>query len=362
MLKNLTMTAVLAALLIVVMLPIAQMYKLVLILLIIVVLLVFKRGYLYVVLGSRILNNTKKDPQKAWYYYEKAWKAGLSPSYTVMLGNLFIQKGDIHIAASILDSVITRQNHARKPNATILANASTSRSMAYYVMGDIQTAIGILQDIRKLGKGDKNLYINLVSFLLEAGRLPEAWEAIQEAAANMPETPGMLDNRGWYLLLSGDLAGAEKLYNTLIADSKPRFPEAYVHAAQVKTALGKISTARGLYEQALAKPFYQTSGITEKEVRGMLSALDTMVDSQSDTVELGDDALEEALDDSDLFDDDSPNTEVSQDEDESDPNTELDDDSEYEEEQDGQDDSDDVTNEDSEVYGDEYDDEEEHRN
>jgi hypothetical protein len=94
----------------------------------------------------------------------------------------------------------------------------------------------------------------------------------------------------------------------------------------------------------------------------MLSALDTMVDSQSDTVELGDDALEEALDDSDLFDDDSPNTEVSQDEDESDPNTELDDDSEYEEEQDGQDDSDDVTNEDSEVYGDEYDDEEEHRN
>ena len=277
MFKNVTLIVALVAILIVMVLPLPPQSKTVVVVALLLGIVFFKRGYLYVAIASRALNGKKPDEEKAWRYYEKGWQAGLSPTYTVMLGNLFVQRGDAVMAARILDSVIAKEERRSKPNAGVLANARTSRSMAYWVLGDIDSAIRILQQVRQEGgPADKNLYINLGSYLLEQHLLDDAWEVIEEAAAKMPESPGMIDNRGWYLLLSGAMESAEKLYDELIDDSKPRFPEAYVHAAQVKTALGNIPKARGLYEEALTKPFYHTTGVSKEEIQKMLTALDSI--------------------------------------------------------------------------------------
>jgi tetratricopeptide (TPR) repeat protein len=358
MFKNLTLTVVLIAILLVVVLPIPQDAKSLLVVIILLGLVFYRRGYFYVAIASRALNGKHVDEEKAWRYYEKGWKAGLPPKYTVMLGNLFIQRGDVHVAVKILDSVIEKQKNAKKPDIGILASARISRSMASWVLGQVGEAIDILYAVRSEGQADKNLYINLTSYLLEERRLEEAWEIIEEAAGKMTESPGMTDNRGWYLLLTQQYKEADKLYNPLISDSKPRFPEAYVHAAQVKTALGKISKARELYEEALTKPFYQTTGISMEEVRALLKNLDS-VQMEPDMIEDEDvEEFEEVLYEEDLFDDGSPNTDVD-DEDDFDPNIELDDE-DYRDYEDPEVDEDEDPDFESEIFEDEYEDEEEY--
>ncbi len=358
MFKNLTLTVVLIAILLVVVLPIPQDAKSLLVVFIILGLIFYRRGYVYVAIASRALNGKQPNDEKAWRYYERGWRAGLPPKYTVMLGNLFIQRGDVNVAVKILDSVIDKQKNAKKPDLGILASAKTSRSMALWVLGDVDESIAILYEVRAEGQADKNLYINLTSYLLEQRRLEDALVIIEEAADKMTESPGMTDNRGWYLLLAEKYNEAEKLYNTLISDSKPRFPEAYVHAAQVKTALGKISKARELYEEALTKPFYQTTGISMEEVRELLSKLESIQVEPDMIDEVDAEDLEDVLYEEDLFDDGSPNTNVD-DDDDFDPNIELDDE-DYRDYEDPEVVEDEDPDFESDIFEDEYEDEEEY--
>jgi tetratricopeptide (TPR) repeat protein len=360
MFKNLTLTVVMIVILVVVMLPLPQQVKTVLVVLVILGLVFYRRGYIFVAIASRALNGKKPDEAKAWRYYELGWKAGLPPNYTIMLGNLFAQRGDAAVAARILDSVIEKQQRSRKPDAAIIASASTSRSMVYWVQGDIEAAIAILNKVRDSGQGDKNLYINLTSYLLESGRLEEAYVMIEEASAKMAESPGMADNRGWYLLLTGAYKQAEKLYHELLKDSKPRFPEAYAHAAQVKAALGKNTRARELYNEALTKPFYQTTSITKEEVLAALDALGDKDLEWAPDLDVEDDLEIEGLeDDEDLFEEYEPNTDVS-DDDDGDPNNELDDE-DYDDGDESEVEEDEEPELDSDLFGDEYDDEEDDR-
>jgi len=360
MFKNLTLTVVMLVILVVVMLPLPQQVKTVLVILVILGLVFYRRGYIFVAIASKALNAKKPDEAKAWRYYELGWKAGLPPNYTIMLGNLFAQRGDPAVAARILDSVIEKQNKAKKPDGAIIASASTSRSMVYWVQGDIEAAIAILYKVRESGQGDKNLYINLTSYLLEEGRLDEAWSMIEESSAKMAESPGMADNRGWYLLLTGALKPAEKLYNELLKDSKPRFPEAYAHAAQVKAVLGKTTRARELYTEALTKPFYQTTSITREEVLSALEKLEAEIPGMEDALDAEDELeIGNFLDEEDLFEEYEPNTDIGED-DEGDPNTELDDE-DYDDGDELEINEDEEPELDSDLFEDEYEDEEEDR-
>ena len=226
------------------------------------------------------------------------------------------------------------------------------------MLGDVQAAIAILYEVRAEGQADKNLYLNLTSYLLEQQRLDEAWVIIEEAAEKMTESPGMTDKRGWCLLLVGNYREADKLYNSLITDSKPRFPEAYVHAAQAKTALGKINKAKELYEEALTKAFYQTSGISMEEVRTLLLELESVQVELDMMDDVDAEELEDVLYEEDLFDDESPNTDVD-DDDEIDPKIELDDE-DYKDEDDPEVEEDEDPDFASEIFEDEYEDEEEY--
>lgn len=338
--------------------PIAQTAKLALVVLALLVLLYLKRGYFYVALGSRALNAKEPDEEKAWRFYEQGWKAGLPLHYTVMLGNLFVQRGDAAVALKIFDSVLVRATRKRGQNAEIAISATVSRSMALWVLNRREEAIESLMEVRKGGKMDKNLAINLGSYLLEEGRLDEARQLIDEASSQLPENPGMTDNRGHLMLLVGQLSAAHALYERFLAEGTPQFPEAYVHAAQVNIALGKYGRAGKQLHEALTKPFYQTSVVTKETVETMLAQIADLHDSSDDGEGL-DEQLVATLYEEDLFDDDSPNTDVD-DDDDLDPNIELD-----PEDYDDDDDPDiDVEMDDesvleSQLFDDEYDDDEE---
>ena len=92
--KNPTLLAFLVAIIGIMILPVAQSAKVLIIILIFAGFIYWKRGYILVALGSRALSSKTPDEEKAWGLYKKAWRAGLPANYTIMLGNLFVQRGD----------------------------------------------------------------------------------------------------------------------------------------------------------------------------------------------------------------------------------------------------------------------------
>lgn len=361
--KNPTLLVVVAAILGVMLLPVPQSGKLALIFLLLLVVIYVKRGYVYVALASRILNAKVPNEAKAWRLYEQGWKAGLPSHYTVMLGNLFVQRGDAATALQIFDSVIAKEQDKRQSDGEIIASARVSRSMALWVLGQEDEAIASLLTLREEGRLDKNLVINLGSYLLDKGRLEEAGALIEEAAEGLPESPGMTDNRGLHLLLTGALLDAQSLYDKLLSEGTPRFPEAYVHAARVKMALGKNSQAVQLLNSALERPFYQTSTVAKTEVETLLRELSNRPDSNESDEDPVDGSLESALYEEDLFDDESPNTELD-DDDNTEPNIELDPEDYDDEEEDPEVEiePDEISELESELFEDEYEDEDEEEN
>ncbi len=324
--KNPAFLAVLVAVIAVVMLPIAQTGKYIAVGALFLSYFYLKRGYLLVVFASTKFNKGgDENLRKAWLLYEKGWRAGIAPNYAHMLGNLFVQRGDPAIALEIFDSLIEKGRQGKKGYATILKGAVISRSMALWVTGKKKEAVKSLYEIKSSGYIDTNLAVNLGSYLLDLNRLDEMESLLEDLESMTPQTSGMKDNRGYYLFKRGSLLEAEALYRDIINEDEPKFPEAYVHAAEVKIALGKYGSARSLLEQSLAHPFYHTSTITESEVHTLLG--EVVDNSQS----LGEDEDEEESDlhselfDFDLFDDDGPNIDLDEDDEEIEPNIELDD-------------------------------------
>ncbi len=324
--KNPTLLIVLAAIIIVVILPVSQIVKSLMVFLIILMFIFLKRGYLYVALASFFLNKEdERNKSRAWKLYEKGWKAGIAPNYTVMLGNLFVQRGDASIAKAIFEEVISKGEAKKGKYAEVLNSAKVSNSMALWVLGKEDEAIKSLQELKDQGYIDANLAVNLGSYLLDLNRLDEMESFMDEYSEVLKESSGMIDNRGYYLFLRGSLLDSEALYDTFISDSAPKFPEAYMHAGLVKMALGKYSQATTFFEKSLTFPFYQTSTITKEEVEKLLHEVEGLENIDVDEKDPDQEILEASLYEDDMFEDETPYTEIDDDEEDIEPNIELDD-------------------------------------
>ncbi|NCB01267.1 MAG: APC family permease [Spirochaetia bacterium] len=323
--KNPTLLVVLAAIIIIVLLPVAQSSKQVLVLFVVLAFIFLKRGYLLVALGSFFLNRKGENNEKrAWQLYNRGWKAGLAPNYVLMLGNLFVQRGDVNTALEIYDMILRKAEKNQSKYKEVANSTKVSRSMALWILGKQEEAIDNLIKVRDSGYIDVNLAINLGTYLIESERLDEAQTFIDETRAAVKEVGGMIDNRGHLLFITGALLEADVLYNEFLKESNPTFPEAYVHAGEVKMALGKYSKAATYFEKALTFPFYQTSTITKSEIERLLGEVRDLENVDIDEKDPIEADLESSLYDADLFDDDDIDTSIS-DDDELEPNIELDD-------------------------------------
>mgnify|MGYP002152258556 CR=1 FL=1 len=339
------------------MLPVSQIVKILLLIIALGIMLFLKRGYILVALGSRALHAKHADPQKAWNYYIRAWKSGLPSHYTVMLANLFVQRGDPKVAMEIYESVLEKELKKRTDSDTLI-NVRISRTMGLWALDRGDEAIDELQKLYGEGRRDRSLLINLGTYLLESDRLDEAGLMLEECADLIPESPGMTDNKGLYLLKRGSYEEAREVYDFLLSREKPQFPEAYVHAAQTWLALGNLTAAYGLLQQAEELEFFQTASVTKAMVQQMMQDIQ---DDPNFSTEAEDSAeqLIANLYDMDLFDDSLPNTEVD-DEDDLEPNIDLDaEDFDDEDDPEVIVDPDEISPVESEFFDDEYDDEDE---
>ncbi len=251
-------------------LPIPEYVKLILIIAISATLIYINRSMFYFIQGNR--NYMSKKPgnkDKAWPYYRKAFDANLNDKHKVTMASILIQRNDYKFGGEILESVI---NNSKDKN--LIYRSKIQMSMVHQLNGDIDKAINILDDVRESGYNDKNLMINLGTYLLYSHNLDRSKKLIEECIDEEKTSSGILDNHGWYHILVGNYTEAYRIYLDIL-ERKPRFPDPYVHAAQVYLHYNNVEKAIDCLKQALDKIWTNTIIFDKEIINNIITSLES---------------------------------------------------------------------------------------
>lgn len=263
-----------AAMVIIVFLSIPTIIKIALILAVFFVMFFLKRKTFLFMSASRHIAQAATPAQTDWDKLQKALDMGLSEQMQITAASLYIQKGDWKKGWGLLNGVIdsTQKQNDEKSHQGLVNVAKIMRSMAFWLNGDLDGAINEVSSVYQNGYRDKNLYINYQTYLLEKGNLSMAKQLLDESKEMEHGSLGIQDNHGWYLILSGKWEEAEAIYNVLF-NLNPRFPEPYIHMAQIKLHYGLCKEALEFLSKAEDARFTQTSSIKPGFIKELETAL-----------------------------------------------------------------------------------------
>ena len=229
--------------------------------------LFIRRGYIFFYRGAVAMN--KGPVEKIWPNFEKALRAGVDVERQVMIGSAYVQRGDASKGVEVLEKVMAN------PKAGDFAKTATvTCSMAYWRLGNMDKAIEVLEELMETGYRDDNLSVNLESYLLEKKDLKKAKKAMDKDRPEKTETNGLMDNRGWYYIQKGEWENAKALYDELIDDRNAKFPEAYLHGAQVSIHENNIPQAIDRLGWGVSKKFFGTCMFTKEYLDKLLLGLE----------------------------------------------------------------------------------------
>ncbi|MGH0053169.1 MAG: tetratricopeptide repeat protein [Sphaerochaetaceae bacterium] len=255
-------------------------------------LLYWRRSIIYYIRANRaITSQQESDWEKAWPLYRKAFKAGLQKPFVITAASMFLQRGDAQEGKQIIEAYLA-SDKGRDENLDNVAK--TMVSMAYWMAGDLVQAIECVEKVHEGGYRDKNLFINYTTYALAAGDLEKAEQLLDEAGELENSSPGIRDNRGWLLLLHSKWDEADALFQELVQRT-PRFPEPYVHHAQVKIHFGQIAEAIELLKKALDARFANTSGMSKEIIQEMLRNLENPETRRKSAMEIDHDTTSVAM-------------------------------------------------------------------
>lgn len=268
--KNLLLWISLLVTVIIFTLQIPTSSKIILLGLFILGIIYIKRSvFSYIKANKKITSENPQDWDNAWPLYRKAIKAGLQKSFVVTAASMFLQRGDAAEGKAILENYLA-SSKGKDPNLDNIAK--TMVSMAYWMEGDLPKALETVQEVYASGYRDKNLFINYTTYALENGDLAKAKALIEESGEMGKTSPGIADNLGWLYILYGKWEQADALFTELV-QKKPRFPEPYVHYAQVLLHYGEVQEAIAMLKTALASRFSNTSGMKQAYIQQLLDSL-----------------------------------------------------------------------------------------
>ncbi|MDC7248985.1 MAG: hypothetical protein PQJ49_03600 [Sphaerochaetaceae bacterium] len=251
-------------------LPISGIIKVIGIIIISITILYVNRSMYYFIKGNRIYMSKKiENKDKTWEYYRKAYNANLIDKYKVTMASILIQKNDHNFGGQILDSVIEKSKDKK-----LVKLAKIQKSMVFQLNGDIEKSIEILEEVRHGGYCDKNLMINLGTYVLYQNDLKKAKELIKDTKKDENTSSGIADNHGWYWILTGQWEKAYTLYLDIL-DRKPRFPDPYVHAAQVFLHYNNIERAIDCLKEAVSKTWTNTIFFKQDILTQMINGLES---------------------------------------------------------------------------------------
>ena len=259
--------AALLVLFVVLLSDVAVVIKLVLIAADVFLFLFVRRGYLLFAQGVGLLK--KNENEGALKKFRSALKAGVGNEQKTLIATVLIRSGSVNEGTEVLRRVIEEN-----PGKQESAKAGIALSMGLWLKNDFDGAIEILERIKDEGYSDPNLYTNLTTYCLAAGKTGRAGELIAEATEKGVDSDGFADNCGWYYILTAKWEKAWKIYNDLINGKNVSFPEAYLHGAQVAVHKGRYGDAFDFLNWGMGKQFSATSMVTKEYMAKLLRGLE----------------------------------------------------------------------------------------
>ena len=228
------------------------------------------RGNLYFSLAVNIVRGSKKEKyQRAIGYFSKALKAGLPPKFAVVAASMLLQNGKTEEAKSYLEPLTKDTDQA------IAQEASVTLSMYYWYIKDLDKAIALCEEVKNKGRGDKNLYINLATYYLKAGRTRDFKALMKEIDVKKYTSSAMIDFNAVNAMLDKQWKRAGELLTALLDGSKPSFADPYVHLAMVYLHYGKLDKAVEYLKAGAETRFTATAIYSKDDIIKLTQALES---------------------------------------------------------------------------------------
>ena len=200
--------------------------------------------------------------------YNKAVNAGLAYKYLVIAGTILIKEGAVESGKNALYKII---NDRHFKDSTIISQAKIALSMGYYQEQDYAKAASICEEVMNTDYRDKNLYINLSTYLLALCRLDDFYSLVDEfSSKSRLETPALADLQVTRCILQGDFIKAYQMLTSFMKQYTFNFADPYVHFAQVYMHYGEAGKAAEILRECLAKVLFEPIYIIPKDVIRLL--------------------------------------------------------------------------------------------
>ena len=183
--------------------------------------------------AAKILQDkTNASYEKAMPYFDKAIKWGVNENCQIVAGTLMLQHGDMERGKEILEHLASGTNPKTKDASKV------SLSMYWWMKGDLDKAIDISEKALENGCRDKNLYVNLCTYLLEKGDYKEYRKYIKECNERNLSTPATLDLEAAYFMIQKDWKKAGTYLTSLFDKTTPAYKDPYLHKAMLSLHYG----------------------------------------------------------------------------------------------------------------------------
>lgn len=272
--RNNLIVVILAFLMIVIMLVpgMGNVPKLIIMGIALLLILLTRRGSIYFAAANR--KYVSKDPAKlpkALEQYRRALRAGVPAKYAVTISSLLIQNGDAEAGAKALEKLIAKGGKDK----TVTADAKTALSMAAWIGGDLERAISLCEEVHASGARSSNLYINLSTYYLEAGRISDFDALVKEFRKDGKLSSAALTDLVAVdeFLVRGNWKAAGSILSTMHAKRTYTFADPYVHMAQVKMHYGARKEALSYIRKGLENCVFSGTAIISAETLEKIAAL-----------------------------------------------------------------------------------------
>ncbi|MFO7154544.1 MAG: tetratricopeptide repeat protein [Caldicoprobacter oshimai] len=231
-------------------------------------------GNIYGLLGYYCHVRDKLD--KAMRFYEKGMAHDMTkPSYKLAYGVLLLKSGQFQKARDIFSSVLIDPRY----KDSVRNMAKLNLSLAYWKLGDIDTAIEMLRELHRKQRTSR-IYETLGYLLIEKGNLDEALKYNLEAVKYDAEDPVILDNLAQTYYMMGKLKEAKRYFEKAESLKEDQVSTLY-YLGCIYQQEGNLQAAKEKLEKALGCNINPLSTISREAIQQKLEEINHALQSSS---------------------------------------------------------------------------------
>ena len=213
----------------------------------------------------------KKDRQKSFELFEKAYKTGkMKPQTALYYSYLLLRDGKLAESDRKFDEILSK--YKSKLSETDKNNAYLNKSLVKWKSGDLKGALKDAQALYDDGYKTTALYGVLGYWYDLDGQYEKALEINKEAREYNSDDLIIADNLAQNYFLVGEIEKSHDMYVDIL-NKDPQFIEPYYNFALVLDSLGEYDDALEELENALSMQEKFLSTVTHDMVRAKIEEI-----------------------------------------------------------------------------------------